>query len=119
METQEPRKADVLPFLEAERTGTTLPPATPRLAYVIFHHLDTGGSLKGLINLDARVPLPLKELLAHVQGPVDVDEVIGLGKVCLNHPELIKEIEKLKLPKGITVCNEPWAYSTGDVNETR
>ena len=119
IEIQEPRKAEVVPFLEAERLGKPLPPPPARTAYVLFHRLDNHAFIKGLVNLDTGRPASLKELPKEVQGPVDVDEMIEIEELCLKHPEVIKEIEKMKLPKGVTVCNDPWAYSTDDINETR
>lgn len=37
----------------------------------------------------------------------------------MRHPAVQTEIERLKLPPGITVCNDPWMYGTDDANETR
>lgn len=37
----------------------------------------------------------------------------------MKHPAVQAEIEKLKLPRGMTVCNDPWMYGTDDANETR
>lgn len=32
---------------------------------------------------------------------------------------MLAEIEKLKLPPGVTVCNDPWMYGSDSANETR
>lgn len=45
--------------------------------------------------------------------------MIEMEKVCLAHPAVIKEIEAMNLPKGATVCNDPWAYGTDDDQENR
>ena len=37
----------------------------------------------------------------------------------MEHPAVLAEIEKLKLPKGVTVCNDPWMYGTDNIHETR
>ena len=42
-----------------------------------------------------------------------------MERVCLKHPAVIKEIEAMDLPAGMTVCTDPWAYGTDDDNETR
>ena len=39
--------------------------------------------------------------------------------LCLKHPKVIAEIEKLQLPAGYTVCNDPWIYGTDDDTEQR
>lgn len=53
------------------------------------------------------------------QGPGDIDEVIEIEQLCLKHPAVLAEIEKLKLPSGVTVLNDPWIYGCDDENETR
>jgi primary-amine oxidase len=45
--------------------------------------------------------------------------MIEMEKLCLKHPLVIAEIEKLNLPSGYTVCNDPWVYGTDDPAETR
>lgn len=119
IDIQEPLKGDVIPFIEAERTGSRLPKKPARIVYSLFHRLDTGALLKGIINLDAKKILLAKELPRGVQGPVDVDEMIEIEELCLKHPAVLAEIEKMKLPKGITVCNDPWIYGRDDQTEQR
>ena len=41
---------------------------------------------------------------------LDYDEILALEKVALEHPDVLKEIEKLKLPEGTVVCADPWPY---------
>lgn len=50
---------------------------------------------------------------------MDVDELIEMERVCLKHPAVLAEIEKMELPAGVTICTDPWAYGTDDHNETR
>jgi primary-amine oxidase len=40
-------------------------------------------------------------------------------ELCNEHPMVKAEIEKLKLPPGYTVRNDPWIYATDDPNEKR
>lgn len=37
----------------------------------------------------------------------------------MKHPAVLAEIEKMQLPKGYTVCNDPWIYGTDSNNQTR
>ncbi|KAL7785640.1 copper amine oxidase [Trichoderma ceciliae] len=119
IEVQEPVKKDVIPYLEAERTGQPLPPPPPRLVFSYLHRLDTHAFLKAVVNLDSKTVTSLEQLPGHIQGPVDVDEMIGLETVCLQHPRVIEEIAKLQLPDGVTVCTDPWIYGTDDETESR
>lgn len=45
--------------------------------------------------------------------------MIEMEKLCLRHPLVIAEIEKMNLPSRYTVCNDPWVYGTDDPDETR
>lgn len=50
---------------------------------------------------------------------MDVDELADIERVCMEHPAVQAEIEKLKLPPGMSVCNDPWMYGTDSANEKR
>lgn len=39
--------------------------------------------------------------------------------MCMKHPAVLAEIEKLQLPAGVTVCNDPWMYGTDNDTEDR
>ncbi|KAL4916401.1 copper amine oxidase [Aspergillus aurantiobrunneus] len=119
IDLQEPIKAEVVPYIEAERFGKPLPRKPTRLLQVLFHRMDTGAFFKGLLNADAKNIVYVKELPKDIQGPVDTDELIGIEQLCLSHPAVQKEIAKLQLPPGATVCNDPWIYGCDDPNESR
>ncbi|RAO73983.1 uncharacterized protein BHQ10_009995 [Talaromyces amestolkiae] len=119
IDVQEPLKKDVIPYIEAERLGQSLPPKPARVLHTLFHRLDNGAFYKALINADTKSVIYAKEMPKHVQGPIDVDEMIAIEQLCLEHPEVQKEIEKLQLPAGVTVCNDPWIYGTDDPEESR
>ncbi|KAL3487494.1 copper amine oxidase [Aspergillus germanicus] len=115
----EPIKAEVVPYIEAERLGKPLPAKPTRLLQVLFHRLDSGAFFKGLLNADAKSVVYVKELPKEIQGPVDTDELLAIEALCLSHPAVQAEIAKLQLPQGVTVCNDPWIYGTDDPAETR
>ncbi|KAL4797251.1 copper amine oxidase [Aspergillus venezuelensis] len=119
IDLQEPIKKDVIPYIEAERLGQPLPQKPARLLYAYFHRLDTGACCKAVLNADKGSVVYAKELPPGVQIPMDVDEITGIEELCMRHPAVLAEIEKLKLPPGVTVCNDPWMYGTDNVNETR
>ncbi|OJJ42956.1 hypothetical protein ASPZODRAFT_104276 [Penicilliopsis zonata CBS 506.65] len=119
IDVNEPVKKDVIPYIEAERLRMPLPPKPTRVLYVMFHRLDTGAFLKALLNADTKSPIFIKELPREVQGPLDTDEVTEIEELCNRHPAVLAEIEKLKLPPGVTVCNDPWMYGTDTPDESR
>jgi primary-amine oxidase len=45
--------------------------------------------------------------------------MIAIEKLCLEHPLVLEEAGKLKLPKGVEICCEPWIYGTDDEAENR
>ncbi|EZF35299.1 copper amine oxidase [Trichophyton mentagrophytes] len=119
IDLQEPIKKDVVPYIEAERLCVSLPKKPARLLMAMFHRLDTKSFMKALINIDTRVLLHVKEIPKDLQGPCDADELIEMEQLCLEHPAVKAEVEKMKLPPGVTVCSDPWIYGTDDPNETR
>ncbi|KAL4905593.1 hypothetical protein BDW74DRAFT_185119 [Aspergillus multicolor] len=119
IDLQEPIKAEVIPYIEAERLGQPLPRKPTRLLQVLFHRMDTGAFFKGLLNADTKSVVYAKELPKEIQGPVDTDELIEIEALCLSHPAVKAEIAKLELPAGVTVCNDPWIYGCDDPNESR
>ncbi|KGM92370.1 uncharacterized protein PADG_11569 [Paracoccidioides brasiliensis Pb18] len=38
-----------------------------------------------------------EEFPKEVQGPADVDEILEIEQLCINHPVVLAEVEKLKL----------------------
>ncbi|KAL4935145.1 hypothetical protein BDV06DRAFT_207584 [Aspergillus oleicola] len=119
IDMQEPIKAEVVPYIEAERLGKPLPRKPTRLLQSLFHRMDTGAFFKALLNADSRSIVYVKELPKEIQGPVDADELIAIEQLCLSHPLVQSEIAKLQLPRGHTVCNDPWIYGCDDENESR
>ncbi|CAG7917674.1 unnamed protein product [Penicillium olsonii] len=120
VDVQEPIKSEVIPLIEAERLGKPLDvPRPARLIFSYFHRVDNGVFFKGLVSLNDRKVVQVTELPAEIQGPADPDELAEMEEVCLKHPAVIKEIEKMKLPPGMTVCTDPWVYGTDEEDESR
>ncbi|EJT99280.1 copper amine oxidase [Dacryopinax primogenitus] len=119
IEILEPTKSDVIPFIEAERLGKPLPAYPTRLTFSYFHRMDTGIFHKAVLNPSGGKVISMKQLPGTIQGPIDVDEMIAIEKFCLQHPAVLAEIEKMKLPSGYSVCTDPWIYGTDDENESR
>lgn len=122
IELQEPRKQELAPFLEAERLGKT-PLSTPdRLvrAYLwVYGDAGTSGGSGGVVDLHKIwVNLTLGKIARdekqpdHHQAPIHYEEMMELEVVCLKHPAVLAEIERLRIPAGYTVCIDPWMYGT-------
>lgn len=66
----------------------------------IYFHVDILGIFqKAIVNLTAGTVDHI-EALPDVHGPVDYDEFDQIERLCNSHPQVLAEVEKLKLPKG-------------------
>ncbi|KAH7377854.1 copper amine oxidase [Pyrenochaeta sp. MPI-SDFR-AT-0127] len=120
IDLQEPIKKDVIPFLESERLGLRpLPTPPPRIIQALFDNEQSGALNKALVNTRSKSIVYIRELPKHIQAPMDPEELVEMEQLCLNHPKVRAEIEKLELPAEMSVCCEPWMYGTDDIHETR
>jgi primary-amine oxidase len=120
-EVREPPKAELFPFLEAERAGVPSAELGARPSRVIsltFHPQDTKVFAEALVDIDAGRIVSITQLDG-IQGPIDMDEYKDVEQACLVHPQVLQEVEKMKLPAGVKVICEPWIYGTDDPDETR
>lgn len=93
-------KAEVVEYLENERLGQPLGKIPSRRARVYFHfQTDLNLLNKARVNITTS-HIETVESLPNVQGPVDFDEWSEVEKACNEHPDVLKEIAKLKLPAG-------------------
>jgi len=67
IDLQEPIKADVIPYIEAERLRQPLPPRPARILLAYFNRLDNGSFYKALLNADTRSIIYAKEMPKEVQ----------------------------------------------------
>lgn len=113
----DPPKKDMIKYLDAERYGGPLP-SIPRVLYV-YYYTNTLEFNKALVNVTVGHIITKTQLPNGVVGPFLPEDVVEWEDYCLTHPAVVAEIEKLKLPKGYTVRNDPWIYATDDANEKR
>lgn len=113
----DPPKKDMIKYLDAERFGGPLP-TIPRVLYV-HYYTNTLEFNKALVNVTVGHIITKTQLPNGVVGPFLPEDVIEWEEYCLTHPAVKAEIEKLKLPQGYTVRNDPWIYATDDANEKR
>lgn len=76
-------------------------------------------TIKALVDVSAKKIIKLLELPEGVQGPINPSTLGELEAICLKHPIVLKEIEKLQLPKGYSATCDPWIYGTDDPEEKR
>lgn len=113
----DPPKKDMKRYLELERSGGKLF-SIPRVFYA-YYYTHTTTFNKALVNVTAGHIITKNQLPKGVVGPFLPDDMMIWEEYCNNYPAVVAEIEKLKLPKGFKVRNDPWIYATDDANESR
>lgn len=115
----EPCKSLVIPYLEAEHAGTTLPDV-PRTAYVLYVMRNTYKTFEAIVDIPARQLLSNAEIPEDCQPSADPTELFEIEAIALNSPEVQKELERLMLPPNAVIVCDPWTYgSDGDDDATR
>ena len=115
----EPAKAAVVAYLDAEHRGAPLP-IVPRTAYVVYVMKNTNKAFEATIDfltgkLATNVAVPHGSHAA-----ADTSELVEIEEIALAAPEVKRELERLNLPKDTIVACDPWTYgSDGDDDETR
>lgn len=109
IELQEPPKSELKSYIEAERLGQT-PTETPArvLRAYVWVYADADASKVELHKIHVNLTLGTIQndewLPDTVQAPIHFEEMIGLEQICLKHPAVQKEIERLHIPTGFRVC---------------
>ncbi|KAN0106449.1 putative copper amine oxidase [Hyaloscypha variabilis] len=105
----EPPKAQLRPFLIAERNGGTQP-RPPRKASSLYYHLGTADLFLAEVNLDTNSVDSIKKLAPELHGQNDIDESMALRDACVTHPKVLAELKKFQLPDHLEVVCDPWPY---------
>jgi primary-amine oxidase len=105
----EPPKAQLRPFLIAERNGSPQS-KPPRKASSLYYHLGTANLFLAEVNLDSGSVETIKKLAPELHGQNDIDESMALRDACLSHSKVLAEIKKFKLPEHLEVACDPWPY---------
>ncbi|KAE8152064.1 copper amine oxidase [Aspergillus avenaceus] len=111
----EPPKAELLAYLGDKNNRVSAP---QRKAYTYYHKHGSFTLRKAKINLTTGKVEDDKEY-PDTQGPADMDEIELVLKTCEASAAVQAEIQKLNLPKGSTIVNDPWLYGSDDANERR
>jgi primary-amine oxidase len=110
----EPRKSEMVPFLDTEHGGQRESKRPARLAKVQAHIGKRFSEFK--LDLDREAVISEEEL--HGRHPhIDGDHASKAELACMADPRVKEQIAALKLPKGATVVVEPWTYGTDGMND--
>lgn len=114
MELGEPFKKELIPYLEAERKGESLPPKPARCVKVYFHRMDTHAFLKARVNLTDKKIDTVEELPPEIQGCIDATEYMEMVETTLKNSQVLEAVKKLELPDDVQIVAEPWPYGSED-----
>ena len=108
---QEPPKKEVLPYLDAEARGASLP-FIARKAFISYYPRKTNKLHEAIIDLgEGRVERNVR-LGKNVHGSGDAEEIMAMERIALEDEGVKRAIEKLQLPQGAVLVCDPWIYGT-------
>ncbi|OHE91448.1 primary-amine oxidase [Colletotrichum orchidophilum] len=108
----EPPKDQTLDYLR--ESG----PVPDRRARIYYQRKHKEVMSRAIVNI-TRGNLEKTDDLPDAQGPVDWVEYELITTACNVHPDVLAEVDKLKIPEGARILNDPWAYGTDDAKERR
>ncbi|KAL1843608.1 hypothetical protein VTJ49DRAFT_891 [Mycothermus thermophilus] len=112
----EPPKAQLLPYLTAERAGQA-PRDIDRRAFVVYSLRGTHNVHEAVVNLTTGQVERNAKLGPFMHPNADSEELLAVEKAVLDHPDVRAELDKLQLPPGTVVVSDPWIYGSDGVNE--
>ena len=65
---------------------------------------------EAVVNLSNNVVESNVRLGPFIHANGDGEEIVAIEKVLLQHPDVLAELAKLKLPEGSVVVSDPWIY---------
>ncbi|KAL2194803.1 copper amine oxidase [Corynascus similis CBS 632.67] len=107
----EPPKAQLAPYLVAERAGQD-PGSIDRRAFVVYYLRGTHNVHEAVVNITTNKVEANAKLGPFTHPNGDGDEIIAVEKAVLAHPEVQAQLDKLQLPPGSIMVSDPWIYGT-------
>ncbi|GME24771.1 putative copper amine oxidase [Neofusicoccum parvum] len=114
----EPPKAQLRPYLQAELRGQK-PAPLPRRVTALYRFRGEPDLFVAEASLSDGAVERVTQLDSRIHGQADIDEVIGMRDLCMEHPAVKKELERLKLPEGVRVQCDTWPYGRDNRDEKR
>ncbi|KIV98846.1 uncharacterized protein PV09_09417 [Verruconis gallopava] len=119
IELLEPAKKQLKKYLRDERLGIKHGSDLARRVSVLYYYRGTAKLFRAVIDLSARSIEEIQSLNPRYHGQADMDEVLEVRDVCINHPKVIERIKRFKLPESFTVVCDTWPYGRDSAAATR
>ncbi|KAL9124595.1 MAG: hypothetical protein Q9217_006087 [Psora testacea] len=115
---EEPEKALLAPYLDAEHAGTRLP-KLERKAFVSYYIRNTDKLHEAVINLTRHKVEHNIRLAPQHHAPADGTEIVAVEKAVFEDVVVQAELKKLGLPKDTKFICDPWIYGSDGVDDSR
>ena len=119
--TEEPAKAHLVDFLEAEHTGNissaNKPPRQARAQYDVVNENRTRSYMESVIDLDSRSEASRRLVGDQHQSALTTDEFRVFQSACVASNLFKEAISKLEIPEGFEIVIDPWPYGGPDLDE--
>jgi len=106
----EPPKHELRSFILAERNGDSSHPRPARRASVLYYHRGTSDLFLAMVNVDLNHVESVQQLESRLHAQADVDEILAMRKLCLQHPRVLEAIKRFKIPDHMKVACDTWPY---------
>ncbi|KAI9894915.1 MAG: hypothetical protein M1814_000135 [Vezdaea aestivalis] len=117
---EEPPKAQLQRFLEAEREGSTRlqhPPRVARVQYDVVHKNGAHDYSEALIDV-ASAEVTWRQIVdSDYQPSFTMDEFVAFQDACASSHLYKDAIAEFDLPKGFIVTTDPWPYGSRDSSD--
>ncbi|CAK1367288.1 unnamed protein product [Cercospora beticola] len=113
---QEPAKAEMVPYFEAESQGSHLP-TIDRRAFVTYYLRMTNKFHEAVANLSTQTIEFNARLGPNMHAPGDGEEILALERIALEDEGVQAELAKLQLPEGAKIVVDPWIYGSDGVDD--
>ncbi|KAL9098140.1 MAG: hypothetical protein Q9163_006145 [Psora crenata] len=115
---EEPEKALLVPYLEAEHAGRRTP-RIDRRAFVSYYIRNTDKLHEATINLSRHQVESNVRLPSQYHALADSTEIIAVEEAVFKDADVQAELQKLELPEGTKFICDPWVYGSDGVNDSR
>ncbi|KAL6882917.1 copper amine oxidase [Trichoderma longibrachiatum] len=117
---QEPKKAELQPFLEAEHTGKlTDETKRPDRVAIVEHDViraDRSEYINAFVNLETGEVATVSAPVPH-QPYVTPGEFDHFNDACINSDLFKEAMSEFVLPEGFEICIDPWPYGPPNADE--
>ncbi|KAL9634222.1 MAG: hypothetical protein Q9164_004221 [Protoblastenia rupestris] len=115
---EEPEKAVLAPYLDAEHAGKRVP-RIERKAFVSYYIRNTDKLHEAIINLSRHNVESNVRLGPEHHAPADNTEIAAVEEAVFNDAGVQAELKKLGLPKETKFICDPWIYGSDGINDSK